>query len=158
MKVNLSQKERLLLQDQKSHEELCIEKYTKYANQAQDTVLKQLFTSYAAEEQQHLNTINQILAGQVPNINQQQGQQQGQQQQSTMQSQGTTGTFNESDATLCKDLLMAEKYVSSTYNTAIFEFRDANIRNVLNYIQKEEQQHGEGIFNYMYSRGMYTVQ
>jgi hypothetical protein len=29
MEITLSQKEKMLLQDQKSHEELCIEKYTK---------------------------------------------------------------------------------------------------------------------------------
>ncbi len=50
------------------------------------------------------------------------------------------------------------KYVSSTYDTAIFEFRDPNIRNVLNHIQKEEQQHGEVIYKYMESKGMYNPQ
>ncbi|HHW60872.1 MAG TPA: spore coat protein, partial [Syntrophomonadaceae bacterium] len=31
-------------------------------------------------------------------------------------------------------------------------------RQVLNHIQKEEQQHGEGIFNYMQNNGMYNLQ
>jgi spore coat protein CotF len=62
------------------------------------------------------------------------------------------------NAYLCHDLLSAEKYVSGSYDTAIFEFRDSNIRQVLNHIQSEEQQHGEDIFNYMYSKGMYPVQ
>jgi len=44
------------------------------------------------------------------------------------------------------------------YNISIFEFADANVRQALNHIQKEEQQHGEGIFNYMKSHGMYNVQ
>jgi spore coat protein CotF len=65
---------------------------------------------------------------------------------------------DQSDIELCKDVLMTEKYVSNTYDTAIFEFRDTNIRNALNHIQKEEQQHGEGVFNYMYSKGMYNVE
>jgi spore coat protein CotF len=34
--VNLTQKERTLLEDQKHHEELCIKKYGNYAEQAQD--------------------------------------------------------------------------------------------------------------------------
>lgn len=158
MAINLSQKERLLLEDQKSHEEICIQKYTDYANQAQDPELKQLFNTYAEQEQQHLNTINQILSGQVPNMNQQQGQQQTQQNhQMGTQAKGNTGMSNQNDAKLCSDMLMTEKYVSSTYNTAIFECRDTNIRNALNHIQKEEQQHGEGIFNYMQSKGMYNV-
>ena len=163
LQLQLSQKEKMLLMDQKTHEETCIDKYTKYANQAQDPQLKQLFNSYAAQEQEHLNTINQILSGQVPSVGgqQNQGQQQGQQMAGGNQAQNAStvpGNYNQEDAKLCKDLLMTEKFVSGAYNTAIFEFRDTNVRQVLNHIQKEEQQHGEGIFNYMQSKGMYQVQ
>lgn len=159
MNIKLSQKEKLLLEDQKSHEEMCILKYTNYASQAQDPTLQQLFKTYAQEEQQHLDTINQILSGQVPNMTQQQGQgQQTQSQQQANMKTNSNGTLtSQSDATLCKDMLTTEKYASGTYDTAIFECVDSNIRNVLNHIQKEEQQHGEGIFNYMQSNGMYNV-
>ena len=153
--VNLTQKERMLLEDQKHHEEICIKKYNNYANQAQDPQLKQLFQTYAQQEQQHLDTINQILAGQVPNMGQQ-GQQQG--QKNMQNNQTGTGAYNANDATLCSDMLMTEKYVSNVYNTSIFEFKDTNIRQALNHIQKEEQEHGEGIFNYIQSHGMYNVQ
>ncbi len=71
---------------------------------------------------------------------------------------GQTGMINQQDTDLCTDLLSTEKYVSGTYDTAIFEFRDGNIRKALNYIQKEEQQHGEQVFNYMQSRKMYNPQ
>lgn len=152
----LTSKERMLLQDQKSHEELCIKKYTNYANQAQDPQLKQLFTQHAQQEQQHLNTINQILSGQVPNVNQQ--GQQNQQSQTPQPNMMQAGMNNQSDADLCKDMLGTEKYVSSSYNTAIFEFRDHNVRQALNHIQKEEQEHGESIFKYMESKGMYQAQ
>ncbi|MGB4438214.1 MAG: spore coat protein, partial [Sedimentibacter sp.] len=66
--------------------------------------------------------------------------------------------YNTSDKDLCTDMLMTEKYVSGAYNTAIFEFRDTQVRSILNHIQKEEQQHGESIFKYMESNGMYQVQ
>lgn len=159
--MQLTQKERYLLEDQKSHEELCIKKYSKYANQAQDLQLKQLFTELGSQEQEHLNTINQIMNGQVPNMNQgqQQQQQQSMQNQQNLQNNSTaqTGMYNPSDADLCNDVLTTEKYVSSTYNTAIFEFTNTNIRQALNHIQKEEQEHGEKIFNYMQSHGMYNV-
>ena len=59
------------------------------------------------------------------------------------------------DKMLCQDSLSTEKYVSSTYDTTIFEFRDTNARQVLNHIQKEEQEHGEKIYNYMSQHGMY---
>jgi spore coat protein CotF len=153
--LQLTQKERMLLEDQKSHEELCIKKYMKYANEAQDTQLKQLFAYYASVEQEHLNTVSQILAGQVPNTSSQQGGQQKNQQQS--QQSFTGNAFNnENDIALCKDALTTEKYVSSTYDTTIFECTDKNVRQVLNHIQKEEQEHGEGLFNYLRSKGAYS--
>lgn len=174
--LNLNAKERMLLQDEKSHEELCIEKYNEYSEKACDPELKTLFTQLSQKEHQHLDTINQMLSGTVPNVNAAQGsqQQQQQQQQSNIQSQtqqqasqsqqqqnavGITtsqaqASFNH-DKMLCQDSLSGEKFVSSTYNTTIFEFRDTNARQVLNHIQKEEQEHGEKIYNYMHQHGMY---
>jgi spore coat protein CotF len=155
--MNLTQKERMLLEDQKKHEEICIEKYTNYANQAQDPQLKSIFQDYAAQEKQHLESINQMLSGRVPEVDQSQQQQQKKQDASSpTKMQGTMA--NQEDAALCTDMLMTEKYVSGTYDTAIFEFTDPGARQVLNHIQKEEQQHGEGIFNYMQSNGMYNPQ
>ncbi|NLY70831.1 MAG: spore coat protein [Clostridiales bacterium] len=154
----------MLLKDQKSAEELCVKKYQTYANQAQDPQLKQLFSSLAQKEQEHLNTINQILSGQVPNIQQgQSGQQMQQQSQIGQQMQQKKAVMQnpqakESDKTLCQDMLSLEKYVSGTYDTTIFETTNSNVRQVLNHIQKEEQQHGEQIFNYMQSNGMYSPQ
>ena len=164
--LQLSQKEKLLLQDQIAHEKLCIDKYRKNSQAASDPQLKQLFQTYEQQEQQHLNTLNTIMNGQVPAMSQgQQGQQgqaqQGRQTQSRPQQQPAAGSqtaASQTDASLCNDMLMAEKYVSGAYNTAIFEFTDPGVRQALNHIQKEEQEHGEGIFNYMNSHGMYNVQ
>lgn len=52
---------------------------------------------------------------------------------------------------------MTEKYVSGVYNTSIFEFKDTRVSDILNHIQKEEQKHGEAIFQYMDSKGMYNA-
>ena len=154
--IQLTQKERLLLEDQKAHEELCILKYGSYAQQARDTQLKQLFSTYGGQEQQHLNTINQILSGQQPAMGSGQQQKQGQPVQAGPAAIGQPLTAEaQNDAALCQDMLSTEKYVSATYNTAIFEMTDTNVRQTLNHIQKEEQQHGEGIFNYMQSKGYY---
>lgn len=195
MNLNWTNKEKSLLKDQKSHEEICVQKYTDYAKLASDQQLKEIFNSNAQTEQEHLNTLNQLLSGQMPNMNQQgnamanqspQQQQQGstiianqlsqqQQQGNTMANQPTQQqqrpqkgnnfqiqnnlTNNQfQDQNLCTDLLMTEKYVSGTYDTAIFEFRDPQVRDLLNHIQKEEQQHGEAIFNYMQDNGMYNPQ
>lgn len=173
--VALSTKEKLLLQDQKSHEEQCILKYDNYANLALDSELKSIFRNNGQKEREHLQTINQLLNGQVPSMagqsqsgsNTQQLSQQPQTQQQTaswptsqqtsIDQSGKNG-FNASDKDMCTDMLNTEKYVSSTYDTAIFECKDASVRDVLNHIQKEEQKHGEAIFAYMQSKGMYTIQ
>ena len=146
----------MLLQDQVYHENLCIRKYTKYANEAQDQQIKQMFNTHASHEQQHLNTLNQILAGQVTSM----GQQQNQQSQATYQPQvsGAGNAVNQNDIALVNDMLVTEKYISGTYDTVIFECQDSNVRQALNHIQKEEQQHGEDLFNYMKSKGMYNPQ
>ncbi|OGO77246.1 MAG: coat protein F [Clostridiales bacterium GWB2_37_7] len=159
MTINLTQKERTLLQDQKNSEELCVKKYNDYASKAQSQQLKQLFSNFATMEQEHLNSINQILNGQIPQMNQQQGQQQQQQNQLNQQVQNQKGSFigSQDDANLCNDMLMTEKYVSGAYDTSIFEMTDTNVRQVLNHIQKEEQEHGEGLYNYMKNNGMYNA-
>ncbi|MDF2636282.1 MAG: Coat domain protein [Pelosinus sp.] len=159
MTLKLTQKERLLLEDQKKHEQVCVEKYQAYANQAQDPALKQLFNSYSQKEQQHLNSVTQMLNGQVPTMSSQQSQQSAQsniQNATSTSSQG--GAARQSDKALCTDMLMTEKFVSGAYDTAIFEFADPNARQALNHIQKEEQEHGQGIFQYMQSNGMYNTQ
>ncbi|AHF06851.1 spore coat protein [Desulfitobacterium metallireducens] len=160
MPVQLSQKERMLLQDQQHHEQLCVQKYNKYANETQCSELKQLFQTHSSHEQQHYNTISQILSGQIPNMNQGQQNQamQAQQKMNTMQSQAGSTGYNQNDASLANDMLTTEKYISGTYDTAIFECRDTNIRQALNHIQKDEQQHGEDLYNYMQAHGMYNTQ
>jgi len=167
--ISLTTKERTLLEDQKSHEEICIEKYTKYAQLASDPQLRNIFLNNAKIEQEHLDTLNQLLRGQVPSVGQQGGTgqqpgaggQQAQAQQQNAQQAGTNAQIGNAsgmvaDESLCNDMLMTEKYVSGTYDTAIFEFKDPQVRDILNHIQKEEQKHGEAIFKYMESRGMYN--
>ncbi len=239
--THLTQKERSLLQDQLSHEEVCIDKYTKYAQKTRNPQLRQLFNEYAQEEQQHYNTIQGLL-GQGGQSGQQQGgmqrdstqssgqgvqggkqqsggafgggqgrtQQSGSQQGDTFMSgrvlyggqvPGTQqprgyeqrGTQNTQDASpqfmegrqtmkqmgwtemsdeltggkssgskeeeaMLNDMLMTEKYVSGTYDTVVFESSSPEVRQAMQHIQKDEQKHGEGIFQYMQQHGMYNPQ
>lgn len=159
--LNLNSKERMLLQDEKKHEELCIEKYNKYSEMASNPELKNLFSQLSEKEKQHLNTINLMLSGVLPNTNSGQGGKQQNQQSNNQSSNEQKLNYYQSqtdfnnDRMLCQDSLSGEKYVSSTYDTAIFEFRDTNARQILNHIQKEEQEHGEKIYNYMEQYRMY---
>lgn len=157
MELQLTQKERMLLEDEKHQEDICIKKYQNYSQQAQDSQLKQLFNNHAADEQHHYNMINQMLQGQQPDMSHgQQAMAQGGQMQQQSSYQGSMG--NAGDEVLCSDLLATEKYVSGTYDTGIFEAASPVIRQALQHIQKDEQKHGEDLFNYMNSHGMYNVQ
>ncbi len=158
MPLQLSEKERMLLEDQKNHEMLCIEKYAHYGKEAEDEQLQLLCEEHEAHEKKHLDTINKLLNGKIPKMNQQQSQNQ-QSKSKQSQSKKTQSKVNNSanDKNICSDLIMGEKFISGVYNTAIFEFRDTNVRQILNHIQTEEQKHGEELFQYMQSNGMYQV-
>ncbi len=65
--MQLTQKAEVsLLKDMRNQEKLCIDKYSKYAAEAHDPQLRQLFDSIAGTERAHLDMLNQIEAGQSP--------------------------------------------------------------------------------------------
>lgn len=182
--MQLTQKETAYLQDAKSHEQLCITKYTTYSQQVSDPQLAQILQSIGQQEQKHLQSISQLLQGQIPQVGAQSG---GQQAQSGMGPQGFTqsGTANQGpmkpgaggqqangamtagsqygstggsgfdDKTICTDLLTTEKAVSDMYQHAVFEFTNPQARQVLDHIEQEEHQHGFALFQYMQQKGYY---
>lgn len=153
--MNLSQKETMLLKDMAEQEKLCAEKYNRYSNEACDSSLKSLFSELQKTEENHEQTINQILSGTVPQIPA--GASCAPKAPTSSSSPRQSPAEKQSDQYLCTDALSMEKHVSSVYDTGIFESRDENLRSVLNHIQKEEQQHGEAIYNYMAQNGMYQT-
>ncbi|MBQ8794133.1 MAG: spore coat protein [Clostridia bacterium] len=152
--MQLTQKETSLLKDLKGQEKLCVEKYTKYSSLALDPQLKELFTAIANTEQPHLNTLTQIENGNAPTSSGGSGQTVKTAFSSTY-GMGDTPD-KQSDCYLCSDLLADEKHVSGLYNTSIFEFSDTTLRDTLNHIQKEEQEHGKAIYDYMSANNMYS--
>ena len=66
--MKLTEKERSLLRDLKAEEQLCVDKYAKYAADAEDAMLSNLFESIGQTEQHHLDTINLMMAGGVPTL------------------------------------------------------------------------------------------
>ena len=151
--MQLNQKETSLIKDLKDQEKICVEKYTKYSSQALDPQLKDLFTTIANVEQGHLNTLSQIEMGDAPSTS-------GGSQSVNTTFSATYGMGDaqdkQTDCYLCSDLLAGEKHVSSVYNTSIFEFKQQNLRDTLNHIQKEEQEHGKSIYDYMSVNNMYS--
>ncbi len=152
--LQLTQKETTLLSDLKGQEKICVEKYTKYSSTALDPQLKELFTSIANVEQQHLNTLTQIESGTLPSQN---GGSSQQVKSTFTENYGLGDTPDkQADCYLCSDLLADEKHVSNLYNTCIFEFKETVLRDTLNHIQKEEQEHGKAIYDYMSVNNMYS--
>ncbi len=153
-----TEKENTLLKDLKTYEQTCVEKYKKYSSQACAQPLKTLFQELGTKEQQHLQTIDQMItSGSAPAMGGSQGGQQQQQGQSSQKADYSNDQQGyQSDNYLCTDALSTEKHVSSVYDTSIFEFKDTAARNTLNHIQKEEQEHGQKIYDYMSCNGMYS--
>lgn len=149
--MQLTQREMDLLKDLQGQEKLCIDKYTKHSQAAMDVQLQNLFSEIGQIEQQHLDTLTQISSGTVPAM--------GGGAQSKPTFNATYGVSETPDKTndsyLCTDLLAMEKHASSLYDTCIFEFADDSVRQVLNHIQKEEQEHGKKIYDYMATNSMY---
>jgi rubrerythrin len=148
----LAQKETTLIKDLKGQEQLCIDKYTKHAECASDPQLKQLFTRIADVERGHLNTLNQIEQGAAPAMS---GAAKAQIPAFTPYHTAETPE-KQQDCYLCSDLLATEKHASGLYNTCVFEFGQTQLRQALNHIQTEEQEHGDMIYKYMKANGMYS--
>lgn len=151
--MNLTQKETALLKDLRDQESLCVEKYTDYAGSARDEQLKNLFSQIASAERAHLQKINDIAAGNVPAASGGTSPIAGITFRATYGS--AEGENKKADCFLCKDVLSGEKHVSHLYDTCIFEFNDAALRNTLNSIQTDEQIHGKAIYDYMSANSMY---
>jgi rubrerythrin len=148
----LTQKETTLIKDLKGQEQLCIDKYTRHAECAKDPQLKQLFTRIADVEREHLNTLNQIEQGAAPAMG---GAAKAQIPSFTAYHTVETPE-KQQDCYLCSDLLTTEKHAAGLYNTCVFEFGQTQLRQALNHIQTEEQEHGDMIYKYMKANGMYS--
>ena len=149
----LTSKESDLLKDMKGAEELCIEKYTKYASEAKSGELKALLNKICDTEREHLKNINSMMAGNEPAA------------PSCISANNehcvSCGTVysnpddKKNDKFILSDMLSTEKHVSSVYDIGIFEFKSPAARRMLSHIQSEEQQHGEMIYAYMNANSMY---
>jgi rubrerythrin len=59
--MELSNKEKVLLEDQLQAEYICINKYKAYSMQSVDPEIKYLFDLVAKQEEQHANTLKMLL-------------------------------------------------------------------------------------------------
>ena len=65
----LKEKERTTIEDLQTQEKSCIGKYGRYAQQAKDPELKNLFQILEKKEREHYDSLDRVLRGEVPKCN-----------------------------------------------------------------------------------------
>ena len=143
----LTEKETNAIEDLKTQEQACIEKYTKYSNQAKDPVLKELFEEIARDEQKHFDSLDQVIKGKVPSVDCNDSKGKNYNPAATYDSLGNSED-KKADCYLATDCIGTEKLVSGEYNSDVFVFGNSDIRKLLADIQIEEQNHAEMLWKY----------
>ena len=132
----LKEKERTTIQDLQTQEKSCIEKYGRYAQQAKDPELKNLFQTLQQKEREHYESLDRVLRGEVA------------------YTAMSSPEDKQQDAFLATDCIATEKLVSGEYNSEVFAFGDSGVRKLLADIQVEEQNHAEMLYKYKTVNGM----
>lgn len=149
----LTEKEMGVIKDLQTQEQACIDKYKKFANDAKDPVLKELFKELEGDEREHFETLGKILSGNVPECDCNDTSGRDYEPTATYGLMGNQEDMK-ADCFLATDAIGSEKMVSSEYNTNVFAFGDSGVRKVLADIQIEEQNHAEMLYKYKTVNGM----
>ena len=130
----LKEKERSVIEDLQTQEKSCVEKYGKYAEQARDPELKNLFRNIQQEEQKHYESLSMVLSGSVPecNCNDRSGK--------DYQPKAVYAAMSSPEDT--------------QHDDDVFAFGDSGVRKLLADIQIEEQNHAEMLYKYKTVNGM----
>lgn len=149
----LNQKEESLIKDLQEQEKLCIQKYTRYAEMAHDEELENLFNTLRENEINHYEALlaiknNDTTSPQIKHLNAAEYNPKG------FHTASCNSRAKEDDAYLCTDSIATEKYVSTSYNEDLFQFASTAVRDTLNQIQTDEQNHAEMIYKYKVANGM----
>ena len=149
----LTEKEMTTVKDLQTQEKACIEKYQRYSCEAKDTVLKDLFKTLQSKEQEHYDSLQQVIGGTVPSCNCNDADVKNYNPKATYDKLGDSED-KKTDNFLATDCISSEKLVSSEYNTNVFCFKDSAMRKLLADIQIEEQNHAEMLYKYKTVNGM----
>lgn len=136
-----TEKERMLLKELKEVERVSIRRYELDEKHATDPKLKALFARIRQEEEEHLKTLAELEQGVIPMMAG--GKKQG------IEGSASGQLEDSMDAYFCHDGLESEKLASSQYDGAVFAFRDSSVREILHHIQREEQEHGRLLSEYI---------
>ena len=143
----LSEKETAAIEDLRTQEQSCINKYAMYQKEAKDPVLRELFQKLEKDERKHYDSLTQVLEGRVPSCDCNDSKGRDYNPKATYD-QMTNSEDKKHDCFLATDCIGTEKLVSGEYNTDVFAFGNSAIRKLLADIQIEEQNHAEMLYNY----------
>lgn len=165
--VNLTSKERFLLEGEKYQQKLVIDKYNDYTLQAEDDSLKDLFSNLVKIENRHLNIIDEMLQGKVPKINKETFHPYYENNtinpdnyinigNITLTSLDDNNSYVNSDKIICFDALTSEELLHSTYSASSLEFEKTKFENILKCIIEEKSESLKYLNDYMIKKGMYN--
>ena len=111
----LNQKETSLIQDLQEQEKLCIQKYTRYEEQAHDQELKNLFDTLRQNEINHYEALEALKKDETASPTVKHLDAASYTPKSTYTSESNSRE-KEDDAYLCTDSISTEKFISTSYN------------------------------------------
>lgn len=147
MHMLLNEKETQAIKDLQTQEQTCKEKYKQYSEKAKDPVLKNLFSKLEQKEQEHYDSLGQVLSGTVPCVDCNDTDGRDYAPKATY-ADSMTSEDKTHDCFLATDCIGTEKLVSGEYNNHVFNFADSDVRKLLADIQVEEQNHAEMLYKY----------
>ena len=163
--VNLTNKERFLLEGEKYQQQLAIDKYNNFSLQAADPILKTIFSNLSKIEENHLNMVNEMLQGRIPQINTQTLHPYYTNTSSlsneylnigNMTITSMDNSFDDGDKIICFDALTTEELLHSTYSASSLEFEESEYKNILSKIIDDKKNSLQYLNDYMIKKGMYN--
>ena len=163
--VNLTNKERFLLEGEKYQQQLAIDKYNNFALQAADPILKTIFSNLSEIEENHLNMVNEMLQGRIPQINTQTLHPYYTNTSSlsneylnigNMTITSMDNSFDDGDKIICFDALTTEELLHSTYSASSLEFEESEYKSILSKIIDDKKNSLQYLNDYMIKKGMYN--
>lgn len=152
--VKLNAEEKVFLKNLRTQEQMCVDKYKFYAAQAKDPQLQQLFGDIGRREEKHYNLLSALMKGELPEAKNRRSDMVKAYEPKAAYTANSKSADKLHDQFLCTDAIATEKYVAGAYNDDLFRFSMPTVRDLLNTLQTDEQNHAEMLWKYKMANGM----
>ena len=177
--MQLTSKEKTLIADTLTAEEICNQKYKYYSANASDQEVRDLFSDLVQQEDQHVQMLNDALNGNFDieaaqerssSFRQQSQKQSGKSDikmtnkksdmeiaNTAMSAKNTKDVEGLDDRQILQDSLMTIKHLSGNYDISILEAANNEVFQTLEQIQHDKHLHKQEIFQLMNQKGWYSI-